>query len=267
MADWGFADYSYQTIAGTGAFSRGGTISAHTSTNTKGCFRQVSPPQSFDSEWLSIGIGGRIQTTGRSLVDIAAGTQGGSQETILSGLPLPGNTETFIHYTLPLHVSSMTPLSAALQSNVAGVSASVSVSLHGAGFAKLASHSYAKVYGSSASVSNLTEVAPGATNVKGSWVEICNSLDFNASTILIMAVPFATMTDCDMFLDVGIGDLGSEQVLIGDIALGGENADNSVSPNTIGPLPFGQPASARISARLQSSGASSVGVGFIALAN
>ena len=267
MPDWAFGDNPYQSIAGTAAFSRGGTISAHTVTNTKGCFRDVSRRTTFDAEWLSVGIGGRIEAMGRSLVDLAIGTQGGAQSTILNNLPLPGDSSTFIHYTLPLRVSSSVPLSAALQSNVAGISASISISLHAGGFAKLSSYSYAKVYGADTSISNATEVIPGATNVKGTWVEICPSLDFNASAVLICTFPFGTMTDSNFLLDIGIGSSGSEQVILGDLMLGGESTDNCLTPNTIGPLPAGLPMNTRIVARVQSSDVSSIGVAIIALAN
>jgi hypothetical protein len=68
----------------------------------------------------------------------------------------------------------------------------------------------------------VTATASATPNTKGSWVEIITTSAFEAEGILIASqVQIATAaTDSSMLLDIGLGAIGSERVLVSNIPYG-----------------------------------------------
>lgn len=97
----------------------------------------------------------------------------------------------------------------------------------------------------------LGAVDPGLTiNTKGAWTELLASTSRHVSAITLF---FDVKGDAGgtWGVDVGIGDSGSEQVIIENLAVTSQSFRTGASPSTIGPIWTPIPAGSRIATRVQ----------------
>ena len=104
-------------------------------------------------------------------------------------------------------------------------------------------------------LARLEAVYPSLTaNTKGSWVELTSSSEIDASAITVM-ISYA-YGGADYLVDVGIGALGSEQVLISNLSVSIGTASYGDKRSFNIRVPIAIPAGTRISARVQATGTS-----------
>lgn len=106
----------------------------------------------------------------------------------------------------------------------------------------------ARTYGGVPASTNGTSLTVGATaHTKGGWAELTAATEFTAGWIQIEAGGQTFGTANEWFIDIGVGALGAEQVVIPNLAFVGNSAGESGSWY----FPLCIPAGSRISARAQ----------------
>jgi hypothetical protein len=100
--------------------------------------------------------------------------------------------------------------------------------------------------------SSLSATASASTNTKGSWSEICDSTPIECDSFQLYA--FVTPTLRNYLIDIGIGAVGQEVVIVENIQLHSGTTESPAAPMLI---PIKIPAGSRIAARCQSTTGSS----------
>lgn len=256
MADWGFADSSRFAARGTAAIIGGGTITSPTSLNVKGSWQYLAVVP-FDTDIITIDeIRTNVASDRYAIFDIGKGTFG-SEQVIFSNLPASnseGEIRTY-QYRFPCALQSGETLCARLQSTVARHVASVGFRFESHGFAHFASGNKVQTYGTSTTTSRLTVVPSGAANVKGSWVQIVGSTSDDISELIIIAgdEEASGLNNGWYLVDIGVGQAGSEKIIIPDLSFVAYSTNSGLNPYLIGPMPVSIPAASRLAMRVQCS--------------
>jgi hypothetical protein len=260
MADWSTIEGCRNKTEGLDAAnSRGITITASATANTKGSWTQLAASTGQACDVLTI-ITVRPGTASADyLIDIGVGTAG-SEQVIISDLlicsPSGGATPMGVEFVFPISIPAGTRIAARCQATT--LSSQIRISYEMAQLPMLASaeRSIVKTYGDATADSGGTSIDPGGTaNTKGAWTQIVASTTYAASALLIgFGDQVNTVrTDCTWLVDVGVGSAGSEKVVVPDFLLQAEAASDDITPGVSPPLPVSIPAATPISVRAQCS--------------
>jgi hypothetical protein len=254
-----FSQHEGQRITSAGvvtASSRGTALTAGTA-NVKGSYAELVASTAHDAAWLIVHIAVNAGSHD-ALVDIAVGAAA-SEQVIIENIPIGIGSSSAKHPTIalfPIAVPAGTRIAARAQSTLASTVIYVHVQLCHGGFLASAPLSLVTTYGAATADSGGTQVDPGASaNTKGSWVELTASSTYPIAALLV-GVPNqnnATRSTGLYLLDIGIGGAGSEEVIVPDIQLHANAANDVIEPQLAGPFFVSIPAGTRIAARAQAS--------------
>lgn len=199
-----------------------GDVNASASANTKGAWAELIASTSFPGSGLIVTIGYR--NTANMLIDIGIGAA--ASEIVIIGnllastMMLMGVVKAGAMF-FPIFIPAGTRIAARCQSDSTSYkNCGVAVQIVQGGFVYPSSFSRVLTYGANAATSRGVEVDPGASaDTKGAWVEV------TAATSDILKALFVRFGDGSSargalkqgLLDVGIGAVGSEIVLIPNI--------------------------------------------------
>lgn len=108
-------------------------------------------------------------------------------------------------------------------------------------------------YGANSSgASTLTSIDPGGSaNTKGAWVTVTAQTEFPTRYLHVQRDNLLnnTRVQADYLVDIGIGPVGGEEVIIPNLNFTANTGNDLILPNGYGPIPIYIPAGSRIAAR------------------
>lgn len=239
--------------------SAGTTVTASSSTNTKGSYVQLNASLGFDCDGFFLALDGQGSTVADLLLDLAIGAAS-SELVILPNLhvslgswPIPGAYQWW-----PIGLKAGTRISARAQSTTGSLSVVVQFLPVSHGFAGLCGYGRVTDYAANTSDSGGVGVDPGAaSNTLGAWTQLTASTTNPIRALVVGWGDRANTaeTSANFLMEIGVGGAGSEKVLLtGMRARTGASTDtNVIKPDLIGPLAAEVPAGTRLSVRCASS--------------
>lgn len=259
MPDWSIlADGQRTENAGANtAVSRGTSVTASATANTKGTYAQLIASTAFNANGVLVMLDDQAANIDY-LIDLAVGAAA-SEQIIASNLLASGATGTVaygMNYFLPIEIPAGVRLSARCQSGTAVANVvRVSLVLFGQGLNAPSGLSRIDTYGAATADSGGTSIDPGGVaNTKSTYTQIVASTSASMQYLILAfgSQQHGTRTSCSWLVDVAIGAAASEQIILPNLALNCSSSPDVVAPQFYGPLPISIPAGTRIAARAQS---------------
>lgn len=248
-----------QIIANAGAntaLSRGTSITASATANTKGAYTQLIASTTYPSHQIivmfddcSAGID--------YLVDIAVGAAA-SEQVMIPDLYVGGGTGSIVYgayYVFNILVDDGVRISARCQASTLSSVVRCSLLLVHGDEQMAPPYSIITAYGINAATSGGVSVDPGAVaNTKGAYSQIVASTSDEIDELYLAFgnQKNTTRSSQSWLADLAIGGAGSEQIIIPNIALNCSTSPDIVAPQTFGPLSCQIPIGSRIAVRSQS---------------
>ncbi len=236
------------------ASSIGTNVFAPGTANTKtgAVWAQLIASTTRDTQWIEITV--TNNSSARFLVDIGIGAA--AAEVVLIPDLHAGNLNTSFGgvYAFPLHIPAGSRLSARCQSSVLSTTVRVSARLMAGPWLGFGATGDVVAYGPTLADSGLVAVTAGAINTEGAWAELSAATAYQMKWINVGVFHDATavVTGSGMLLDLAIGALGAEVVIVPDIVLRASVDTDGAGPE-VSPIPVDIPAGVRLAARLQAS--------------
>lgn len=247
MADWPLIGAQRAAMQGVYGDSYYTIVASGYPAHSKGTFSQLVASTPFDAQGILLGVY-KIGTSGDYyfLLDVAVGAAG-YEVVIIPNVILGRFTDqTYPLIYLPIPIPAGTRIAARCQSDATGMSIFAGVGLLAQGF--LPSQPLGGVVsacGAELGTSRGTLITSGETGVKGSWAQLTANTPHPCQHVLVLAGRNGTEA-CGGLLDIGIGEEGSEAVLLPDLAYWG-GAGNGIIP--VVSVPCQIPAGVRLAAR------------------
>jgi hypothetical protein len=258
MADWGFVEgVQRMDTYGEAAGSSAGTAitSPGASLNSKGAYTELASSTPFEAAGLI--ITGSFSASGAVsiLVDIAIGAAG-SEQVIIPNMHVfrAGSANTAITPAFfPIAIPAGSRISARFQHNSNNAPAlHLSVVLLGATVNYPILGGQVATYGADTSTSKGAVVDPGGSaNTKGSYTEITSATSIKSNWLVLSAIPDSAILTSTWLLDLAVGAVGSEQVILPDLHLFGSAGIGLEQMRFF--LPIALPSGVRLAARAQCS--------------
>lgn len=234
------------TVNAASTIATGPTTSG--SSNTKGSWTELIAATPFAAGFAIVQI--QAGSTAGYLVDIGIGGSG-SEQIIIADLQLTQRNAICKSYEFPVFIPAGTRIAARAQDDTGlGVVVPVKITLLGSAL-PCSTVGMVSSYGATAS-SKGTNVDPGAVaHTKSSWVEIAAATNRQHNWMVLSVVAGDNSVAASGFwlLDIGIGAGGSEQVLVSDLVIGMDSAQDWET--FILTLPLSVPVGSRLSVRAQ----------------
>lgn len=256
-----FALIDWQRVENAGAVtaaSKGTTVTAAGSTNTKGSYAQLIAATAFPAQKLVLMFDTPSNSARDFLVDIAIGA-GGSETIIISNLLVSTpNDTTFMggSFTFDIRIPAGTRLSARCQCTSSSSTLRASALLFAHGFGNPGTLSIVDTYGvNSSGASAGTTIDPGGTiNTKGSYVQLTAAVARPTRwlTIVTGSLLNTVATTCSWLVDVAVGAAASEVVILPNIAYFLGSSVDGIEPQTYR-FPVNVPSGTRLAVRAQCS--------------
>lgn len=247
------AGYSKVSDDGVTASSRGTTITAAASANTKGTYTQIIASTAHAAKGILVQLGAVTAGVDYS-VDISIGAAA-AEIIIVPDLIAGSGTGSIARqgpYFIPLSVPAGTRIAARCQATT--LSSTIRVKVHLLGDLPGGMEPFGKIvhYGFVAGTTQGTTIDPGATiNTKGAYTALTAS-----STYAIKALYFdqsnlvqVTRTSADWLLDIAVGAAAAEIVVLPNFHLEASTTDDTMVHTPSPLLAVSIPAGTRISAR------------------
>jgi hypothetical protein len=229
------------------------TVTASTTTHTKGAWAQMIAATTFEASWLQVHLGQTgvavAASNSQTLLDVGVGASG-SEQVVVPNIAIGGSLP-FASWLFPLVVPSGSRIALRIQSAVASKNVTAGVMVMGGGMG-LESGSRATTYGAATATSIGTVLAaPTVVNTaEGAWTVISASTT-NPMRWLVVGISApntATASIGNALVDVGVGASLAESTVISDIAVAitGNEDVNHHRPLT---FPVSIPAGSRLVAR------------------
>lgn len=228
------------------------------SAHTKGSYIELvaSTEHASNGFWLmwSLPVVGDLL-----LLDIAIGA-GGSEQNIIEDLSLSvGNRHGGYQAFFPISIPKGVRVSARAQYDNTANSVSVGLLLRKRSGSGFPTFSRGKSYGTDAATSSGTEIDPGAVaNTKSGYTQLTASTEHLIRALWLLANTGGNTTlGTTIFkwaVDIAMGGAGSEQVIVPDVLLDGDDDGDMVSNVAHGPFYVHVPKGSRLSVRVQCSG-------------
>ena len=252
-ADWPLFGGQRFSTEGEDLTDSGGTEVTSGAANTKGSYVELVASSSFDAQGILVCANSNTFVAFKAhLLDIAVGAAA-SEQIILPDLLTTDFWDAFFYGYFPISIPSGTRISARCQSDGASAPLDVTVTLLAQGFLPSSPLSRVEAWGVDAATSRATSIDPGGSaDTKGSWAELVASTAFDARGILVATVSSNIIrADSRWLLDIATGAGGSEQVLLGDFMLIGDDLKDQIRPAQFPFLPVYIPAGSRVAVRTQ----------------
>ncbi len=240
------------SVAGTSLLT---TITASATPHTPGSWVEMVPATSWVADMLWLQIGAQVATSATdtsSLVDIGVGGSG-SEIVLVADIPVGYLLANSSPAPLPRRVPAGSRLSLRLRSAVVSKTATAQLRLAGGGLHAQVGYGRSTTYGADQAASSGTAVTPpGATNTKSAWtvIDAATAHSMRAVTVCVTTRPDTSMTTKDCLFDVGVGEDGSEVVLVADVVAAYGLSEAIIAPYVCQPVDV--PAGSRLVARYQS---------------
>jgi hypothetical protein len=254
MSEWALrgAGSRYVTLGSNPTLSNGTSIPGTTAHVKTGYIDLGNAP--FDCAALLVTFS-QCSTASAHLTDIALG-EAGSERIVAENLwwsSVTGVTFRGAPYLLPIHIQNRARISARTQAATLNATGRIMVHCIAAGLPEGASLGRMVTRGATVSTTMGTTIAPGATaHTDSSWVNFGNA-PFNVTGLIIAAgtdnLATTSRGSTTMLMDLGIGESGSERLVLEDYFLSGISTDDNVHPQVSQLLPVRIPNRARIAVR------------------
>ena len=257
MGSWGLAGQPNACESGglDTANSRGTTLTAAGSANTKGSWTQLIASTAGEASGIVVHIQGSGTNSADFLIDIGIGAA--TEEVLIPDIQWSNaSAGTAGSVVFPVHVPAGSRISARIASTTASGTKRVSVTLLPVGPGVHPGFGACTAYGVVAASSAGTQVDPGGTaNTKGAFTQLVAS---TASPIHAVVLGFGAGGDwsraaqAHQLWDIAVG-AATEQIVIPDVpTLTNTGSTSMPEPFFSGPYPVSIPAGERITARMQS---------------
>lgn len=238
---------------GVTASSRGTSLTAAASTNTKGAYTTIIAATAHAAKGFLVQLGS-VSAGIDYLVDIAIGGAG-SEIVVVADLMAGSGTGSIARqgaYFIPIAIPAGTRISARCQATT--LSSVIRAKVHLLGDLPGGMDSFGKVvrYGIVAATSQGTTVDPGATaNTKGAWAQLAAAVTYPVKALFWdqSNLVQTTRTSGDWLLDLGIGGAGAELVVVPNMHIEASTTDDTMVHGPSPLLPVSIPAGTRLSAR------------------
>lgn len=205
-----------------------------------------------------------LSTAGAKFDSIVNLCYGPLYTNLVSGLYIPASDSTSFVDNIPLQL--FIPKGQVVRYQVQGNTATSTYKLGLIGKSETyrgAPFRYQVAYGYNISTSGATTIDAGATtNTKGVWTTIGIASETHQSLMLVLApgnYPLSPGSGAYFLVDIGIGTVGSPEVIIPNINLCVANSLNPLASRQLGPYSIDVPAGAAIQVRSQCSVGSTPG--------
>lgn len=266
--------YQFCPFSGSAPTSAHGlSVTPSASANTTGAWIELIPATAYDSSWLVV----TFQHTGTATalntvcINISTGTTGNeSGSIIVNNLVLQQDSQAGLAgqcavYWIPTQITAGTRISANAQSSGASSAAmQVSVIPIAGAFGCISGGSGIDTYGFSTAATKGTVIDPGGTAAtKGAYSEIVSSLSYDIAGFVLGfdASTTSGSSALSWTVDVSVGSLGNEVVILPDFQLYGRGSGTTykaIYPPATPFIPIQIPAGSRVSIRAQCNSITSV---------
>lgn len=245
--------------------SNGIQVTPSATANTTGAWVEMIPSLSRASSWMMVTIqdAGTASVQVSLAVSIAVGALG-SEVPVIQNMVFQRDATASVKgnagvYFLPAAFPSGTRISANSQAgNASAAGAYVSVLPFDDAFGSVGSSGAIDTYGFSTSTTTGVSIDPGATiNTKGAYFEITSGLSYGISGFVLGFDAGSTTSGSNSLswtLDVAVGSLGSEVIIVPDIQVYGRGISTtykSIYPAATPFIPVRIPAGTRVAIRAQ----------------
>lgn len=236
------------------------TITASATTHTKGSWTELEASTTSDFSYLEITIYGTALNTAdtSTLLDIGIGGSGSEQVLIANigvGFKVALNIQGGVPETLlfPIKIPSGSRISARAQSVISGKTVEISHRFYSSPF-DIGSSGIVTL-GANTATSNGVSLTTTSVHNKGAWTQITSSTSDALQGIVLspQLAPGTTAVSAStyLFIDIGTGSSGSEQVIIENIVFQIGNAESIQRASHCAFYQVDIPAGTRIAARFQ----------------
>lgn len=232
-----------------------GTVVTGGSANTKGSYTELIASTGIDYNHIEIFV--RDSEATDILLDISVGSAG-NEVVVASNLYISstaGSTKRMIiTIPIPIHIPVGTRISARCQAGGASDICLVNGVGYSSGLGGQRGRAKVVAYGDDTAASGGTAVdAGGVAHTKGSYVQLTASTNEQLKEIMLIVGLNANtaMSTSGFLVDIAVGAAASEEVLVPNIALYTDSANDSVS-QAVFRCPIAIPAGTRIAVRMQS---------------
>lgn len=272
MADWPlYGPVAYKSAV-DGTISRGVAVTSSATVNNKGAWTELiaSTPHASNGFYLNV----RTTNSTSGCIDIGIGPAG-AEIVVVPNLWVGTQNVVQGHVWVPIALPRGVRVAARVQSGAASKTFHLALAI--------ASQNYRAPRGlqgafsagvATTATTTSTGIDPGLTaNSKGGWTELIASTDRVTRWIVLSLhwAGVARVAETNWLVDVGMGPIGAEQVVVPDIAIVARDA-NSSNSSSITPLLVSMPAyiplGSRIAVRAQCDATSNdrnFGVGLVGL--
>lgn len=240
----------HETLGATGSLSRGTTITAAGSADTKGSYANVGSATKFD--YHSLHVMAVSLLPGDFVFDIALSTgdllAGDLRLTALSEGRHGGGT-----YALPLYVPAGSQLQVRCACSIASRTMSVVLTGSSGGWMGAPGVRRCSAIYTPTSSRGLT-LTPTVANTDTAWTEMLASTSRECRAIMVAVGPggeFPRAASHFYLVDIGLGAAGNEAEIVGDLLCGSGTAGDVPLPMVFGPFPTWIPGGNRISCRVR----------------
>ena len=259
-----------QTYGANTSTSSTTTITTGSSANTKGSWTQLVSSTNYDASWALLFVDLRNPSTSNVTYDFAVGPSG-SESIFLNNLYCNWVDSTIPHLLLPISIPAGSRIAVRAQSNNASDTVGAACILFDSNFNDQGSGNGVDTYGWNALSNDYgMPITSGAGNgTFGSFDEITSSTTYDYRGVFIAMDSQSATADGvtgypTTLLDIAVGPVGSEQVVIPGINVGWFSNSGSQcggNPGFTQMVPCAIPAGSRISARLAASNSSPLSIG------
>lgn len=239
----------------TQSFARG-ALTAPGASNTKGAWLELVSSTSFNTNFVLMGFSTHYYSQRKYLVDLGVGGSG-SEEVFVADMGTSNGSPSYIRqylmtfFAMPLHIPKNTRIAGRYQSNStdylwAQLNLFSSYAGFGRGLAGVDTHGEVTADSGGTSVDS-----GGVANTYGTWVEFVASTGKNYKGV-ILGQPWngnAARATAAWKVQIGVGGLGSEEVLLDEYALACRDSDDDPSPRVSPFIPMSIPSGSRVSVR------------------
>lgn len=250
MGDWQLSSSSQVfSMVGTSSDYQAQVISAAGTANTKGSWSELEEITTVDASVITVMIPGLSNAD--HLIDIGIGASG-SEQVIAANLSVSQGNSSYgdispFSVRIPISIPIGSRVAARLQSTNTSGWVHLGIILESNNDQK---GGRLITIGADTSDSGGLLITSGAS-VKGSWISLTSSLenDIKAAFFCFGNRVNTGRTDCTWLIDIGVGGVGSEEVLIPDLTLSADVYSDAVRPLNTPVFGVSIPAGVRVSVR------------------
>lgn len=225
MADFPLGGGSHSiSIGADETLSRGTLVASSATPDTKGAWVELESSLPEDVNSITVSIPSLVTATSGNDIIIDVGIGGiGSEEVIAENINVTYGVSSSYRGTflcLPIGIPKGVRVSVRSQSSAASQSCTVAINGAVGSFTSPTQFSYSESLGVDLANTQAHEYDPGAVaNTKGAWSEVVSSLTdtYAGFAILISGNQNSSATDQTALIDIGIGAVGNEEVLLSNL--------------------------------------------------